>query len=141
MFNKIILALLLMVSSLFCAEINWEKDYDSGIKRAKAENKPVFFIISKTTCPPCIRLKKTTFKDKAVIDMLNNNFVSIIAYTDKNDFIPRHIPVRYTPSSWFLKPDGEPRYEPLVGGLDAISFVRALNIVKDDFEKEVKNTK
>ena len=141
MFNKIILALLLMVSSLFCAEINWEKDYDSGIKRAKAENKPVFFIISKTTCPQSIRLKKTTFKDKAVVDMLNNNFVSIIAYTDKNDFIPRHIPVRYTPSSWFLKPDGEPRYEPLVGGLDAISFVRALNIVKDDFEKEVKNTK
>lgn len=140
MFNKIILALLLIVPSLFSAEIHWEKDYNTGIKRAMAENKPVYFIISKSTCPPCIRLKKTTFKDKAVVDMLNENFVAIISYTDKNDFIPRHIPVRYTPSSWFLKPDGEPRYEPLVGGLDAKSFLKALNIVKDDFEKEVKNT-
>jgi uncharacterized protein YyaL (SSP411 family) len=141
MFNKIILALLLMVSSLLSAEIHWEKDYDSAIKRATAENKPVFFNISKTTCPPCIRMKKTTFKDPAVIAMLNKDFVSIIAYTDENDHIPRHIPVQYTPSSWFLKPDGEPIYEPLVGGIDAESFLRALNIVKDDFEKEVENTK
>ena len=141
MFNKIILALLLIASSLFSTEIHWEKDYDSGIKRAMAENKPVYFIISKTTCPPCIRLKNTTFKDKAVVDMLNENFVAIIVYTDKNDYIPRHIPVQYTPSSWFLKPDGEPRYEPLVGGLDAQSFLRALNIVKEDFETEVKNSK
>lgn len=135
MFKKLVLSLILASVSLLGAQISWEKDYASGIKRATLENKPVFFIMSKTTCPPCIRLKNTTFKDEKVVKMLDENFVSIIAYVDKGDYIPRVLHAPYTPSLWFLKPDGEPRYEPLVGGVDAASFLKALDIVKKDFDK------
>lgn len=141
MFKKILLILLLVASSLVASEINWEKDYKSGIKNAQAQNKPVFFIISKSTCPPCIRLKETTFKDEDVIEMLNKNFISIISYTDKDDFIPRELSVPYTPSLWFLKPDGEPRYEPLVGAVSAHSFLKALEIVKNDFDMKQEAAK
>ena len=138
MFKKIILVSLLITSSLFSAEISWEKDYQTAIKRAMAENKPIFFIMSKTTCPPCIRLAKTTFKDEAVVKMLDKDFVSVIAYVDKGDYIPRVLQAPYTPSLWFLKSNGEPRYEPLVGGVDAKSFLKALKIVKKDFDEKNK---
>ena len=138
MFKKIILSLLLISPLLFGAEISWEKDYQSGIKRAMAENKPVFFIMSKTTCPPCIRLANTTFKDEEVVRVLDKHFISIIAYVDKGDHIPRELYAPYTPSLWFLKPNGEPRYEPLVGGVDAKSFLKALDIVKKDFDEKNK---
>ena len=141
MFKKIILVSLLATVSLIGAQISWEKDYQSGIKRAMAENKPVFFIMSKTTCPPCIRLKNTTFKDEEVVKMLDKHFVSVIAYVDKGDYIPRVLHAPYTPSLWFLKSDGEPRYEPLIGGVDAQSFLRALEIVKKDFDKQVSSAK
>ncbi|MFT5662372.1 MAG: thioredoxin-related protein [Sulfurimonas sp.] len=135
MFKNIIISLVLVASSLFGAEISWEKDYESGVKRAMAENKPMFFIMSKTTCPPCIRLKNTTFKDERVVKMLDKHFVSVIAYVDKGDHVPRVLHAPYTPSLWFLKSNGEPRYEPLVGGVDAESFLKALDIVKKDFDK------
>ena len=135
MFRKIILPLLFIASSLFASEIHWEKDYKSGVEKATKENKPMFFIMSKTTCPPCIRLKNTTFKDEKVIKELNENFVAVIAYVDKGDYIPRELYTPYTPSLWFLKANGEPRYEPLVGGVSAESFLEALDLVKKDFDK------
>jgi thioredoxin-related protein len=133
MFKKFVYILLLVSSSLVASEIQWAKDFDAGVKKATAEKKPIFFIISKTTCPPCIRLKETTFKDKEVIKELNENFVAIISYVDKRDFIPRELSVPYTPSLWFLNSDGTPRYEPLVGAVSAKSFLKALEIVQKDF--------
>ena len=139
MLKSILLSLLLISSSVFAGQISWEKDYQSGVAKATKENKPMFFIMSKTTCPPCIRLKNTTFKDERVIKMLDENFVSVIAYVDKGDYIPRVLHAPYTPSLWFLKSDGEPRYEPLIGGVSADSFLQALDIVKKDFDKQGKN--
>jgi thioredoxin-related protein len=136
MLRKIVLIMLLISSALMAGEIQWAKDFDSGIKQATAEKKPVFFIISKTTCPPCIRLKETTFKDEEVVKELNTNFVAIISYVDKDDFIPRELSVPYTPSLWFLNSDGTPRYEPLVGAVGAKSFLKALDIVKQDFKEK-----
>ena len=141
MFKKIIIPLLLIATSLVAVEINWSKDYKVAVVKAQAEKKPIFFIMSKTTCPPCIRLKETTFKDTKVIEALNKNFVSVIAYTDKGDYIPRILHAPYTPSLWFLKSNGEPRYEPLVGGVDAESFLKALDIVKKDFDENSKGNK
>ena len=135
MFKKIVISLILVASSLFGTQVNWAKDYQSGIKRAMAENKPVFFIMSKTTCPPCIRLKKTTFIDAKVVKMLDENFVSIMANVDRDDYIPKVLQAPYTPSIWFLKSNGEPKYEPLVGYVNAESFLKALDIVKKDFDK------
>lgn len=136
MLKKILISLLFIASSVIAAEINWAKDYKSGVAQATKEKKPMFFIMSKTTCPPCIRLKNTTFKDKKVIEKLNKEFVAVIAYVDKGDHIPDILYAPYTPSLWFLQSNGEPRYEPLVGGVSAKSFLQALDIVKKDFDKE-----
>lgn len=134
MLKKIILLFVFLAHSAFGSDILWEKNYENALVKAKKENKPIFFYISKTTCPPCIKLKKTTFKNKDVIAKLNSEFVSVVAHTDKNEYIPRHLYVPYTPSLWFLDIHGEARYEPLVGAVDAQSFMRALALIKKDFD-------
>ena len=134
MIKKFMILCLLLGASLYAVEVHWEKDYENGIKKAMDENKPVLFVMSKTTCPPCIRLKNTTFKDEKVVAMLDKHFVSILSYVDKGDYIPRELYAPYTPSLWFLKSNGEPRYEPLVGAVDAKSFLQALQTVKKDFD-------
>ena len=136
MFKKVIITFVLAITPLFAAEIAWEKDYEIAVAKAKKEKKPIFFYISKTTCPPCIKLKKTTFKNKDVIEKLNKEFIPAVVYTDKGGIPPRHLYVPYTPSLWFLKSDGEPRYEPLIGAVDAGSFLRALDIVIEDFKSQ-----
>jgi thioredoxin-related protein len=123
---------------LLGAEISWAKDFNSGIEQAKKAKKPVVFIFSRHTCKYCVLLEETTFKDKQVIEMLNNNFISIISYTDENDYTPRDLLTPGTPAIWFLLSDGEPMYQPLMGAVDPENFLKALSIVKDEFQNSKK---
>ena len=134
MLKKIILAVLIITSSLTASEIKWAKDFESGINEATKINKPVLFVFSRHSCHYCKVLDETTFQDAKVIAALNKDFVSIISYTDENDYTPRELWRPGTPTLWFLKPDGEPLFQPLVGAVDAENFLKALAIVKTEFD-------
>jgi thioredoxin-related protein len=140
MIKKIILATLLIASSLFGAEVNWAKDYHEGIIASKKDNKPVLFIISRDTCKYCVLLKDTTLRDESVIKALNKDFISVTSWTNENDYIPDDL-ARATPGLpgiWFLKPDGEPMFQPILGYMDKSKFLEALAIVQSEFKKESK---
>jgi len=122
-------------------EINWAKDFDTGIAKAIKENKPVLFVYSRHTCKYCIILEETTLSDKQVIKDLNKHFISIIAYSDEQDAMPRELWRPGTPTLWFLKPNGEAMFQPIVGAIDASSFIKALEIVKKEFNKTKKQVK
>ena len=132
---KILVLSLLFATSIFAFDIKWEKNYDDGIKNAKKQNKPILFVSSRHSCKYCVILDKTTFKDKKVIEVLNSNFISIISYSDENDYMPRELWRPGTPAIWFLLPSGEPMYEALMGAMGAEDFLKALDIVKEEFNK------
>lgn len=134
--KNILLALLIMSSSIFASEIIWAKDFQSGILEAKEKNKPVLFVFSRHTCHYCKVLEDTTFQDKEVIRLLNENFVSIVSYTDEKDYTPRELWRPGTPTLWFLEPSGEPMFQPIVGAVGAESFLNALDIVKKEFDSK-----
>ena len=135
MFRKIILTVILTVTSLVASEINWAKDFKAGIQSATEQAKPVVFIFSRHSCKYCVILDETTFKDARVIEALNRDYVSIISYTDENDYTPQELWSPGTPTIWFLYPDGYPMFEPLQGAVDAESFLQAITIVKEEFDK------
>lgn len=128
--------LLVLVLNVSASEINWVADYNKGLEAAKKVNKPVLFVSSRHTCRYCVQLDETTFKDKRVIQELNKDFVSVISYSDDNDYLPKELWRPGTPAIWFLLPSGEPMYQPLMGAMDAENFLKALSIVKEDFNKE-----
>jgi len=140
---KLIIALLFSLSVSLTAnatEIHWAKDFKSGIMQAKIENKPVLFVYSRHSCKYCVMLEETTFKDKKVIESLNKDFISIVAYSDENDAMPRELYRPGTPTIWFLMPNGVPMYEqdrnfPVMGAINQEYFMQLLGIVKTDFEK------
>ncbi len=132
--KKTILALLILTSSLFSSQINWAKDFDSGIVKARKVNKPVLFVFSRHSCHYCRVLDSTTFKDKKVIRALNKDFVSIISYSDENDYTPRELWRPGTPTLWFLNPNGKPLFQPINGAIDAPNFLQSLAIVKKEFD-------
>ena len=132
---------LFIATSSMANEINWAKDFDTGIAKAIKENKPVLFVYSRHTCKYCIILEETTLSDKQVIKDLNKHFISIIAYSDEQDAMPRELWRPGTPTLWFLKPNGEAMFQPIVGAIDASSFIKALEIVKKEFNKTKKQVK
>jgi thioredoxin-related protein len=148
--RKLFLTLMMLfATSLFAAQstevavpsINWAKDFADGLKLAKEQNKPVLFVFSRHSCKYCVILEETTFKDTHVIAALNRDYVSIVSYTDEQDYTPRELWRSGTPTLWFLLPNGEPMFQPLVGAVDASNFLKALAIVKDEFAKMPKTGK
>jgi thioredoxin-related protein len=124
----------LFATSLMANGISWEKDFKSGIEKATKENKPVLFVFSRHTCKYCVILEETTFANAGVIEGLNKDFVSIISYSDENDYTPRELWRPGTPTIWFLYPDGAPMYQPMMGAVDKENFLKALSIVKHEFD-------
>ena len=143
MIKRFILMMFLVASSLVASEVNWAKDYNAGIEKAKKQNKPVLFIVSRDTCKYCIILDNTTLSDKKVVERLNKNFISIRSWINKGDYIPRMI-LQNTPGLpgiWFLFPDGKPIFQPLLGMVKKDKFLQALDIVQDEFKKQKKDKK
>ena len=134
--RKLLLTIaLLFTTTLMANEIHWAKDFKSGIEQATKENKPVLFVFSRHTCKYCVILEKTTFSDPRVIKELNKDFVSIIAYSDDGDAMPQELWRPGTPTIWFLKPNGQPMFQPLMGAVKEDAFLEALDIVRKEFSK------
>jgi thioredoxin-related protein len=144
MLKNFIISLLLLFSTLSAddsnttKEIHWEENFHKGMVHAQEQNKPVLFIYSRHTCKYCVVLDKTTFKDKKVIEALNRDFISIISYTDENDYTPGELRSSGTPILWFLYPDTSMMFQPIQGAVDAENFLSALSLVKEEFDKVEK---
>ena len=140
--RKILIYLtLLFATTIMASEIKWAKDYQTGIKEATRFVKPVLFISSRHTCKFCVILDNGTLKDKRVVEALNRDYVSIISYSDENDYMPKELWQPGTPAIWFLLPSGEPMFQPIMGAVDAENFLNALAIVKTEFENFKKTGK
>lgn len=133
--KKIVFLFLLTLSTVFGSGIKWEKDYATALKQAKALNKPVMFVISNHNCHFCVQFETTALSNPKVIQKLNANYIAAIVYVDENPIFPRDLYVGGTPATWFLKSDGEPLFEPLMGAVDTVGFLKALDIVSDEYKK------
>ncbi len=59
---KPLAALILLAAPLFAqGPVRWEHDYQSALKRAKAEKKVIFMDLWTEWCPPCLYLQKNVF--------------------------------------------------------------------------------
>lgn len=138
MIKKLLVALVLLWGVANAAGIHWEKDYQSGLTKAKMTGKPVMFIVSSHNCRYCVKLDKETLTNDLVIKGLNSDYINVIAYVDAGDHVPQELLTGGTPTIWFLHPDGEPLFQPLMGALDAENFVKALAIVKTEYDNTKK---
>ncbi len=109
--------------------IHWNNNYKEALARAKKEDKPFMFIISRHTCRYCVQLEETALSDAEVIDTLNKKFVTYTAYTDDGDSFPQDLWNGGTPMIWFLLPSGEPMFQPIPGAIPTKNFKEALTVV------------
>jgi len=141
--RKIVLMVaLLLTTTLMAADgVHWAKDYDAGMKQAKKENKPVLFIISSHSCKYCLLLDRTTLQDSKVVKSINKDFIAIRSWTDQRDYIPMVLAQNTPglPGIWFLLPDGDAMYQPILGYMKTPNFLEALATVKTAFDE--MNTK
>lgn len=133
--KKILLSLLMLTSIIMGADIKWQKEYAIALKTAQQQKKPMLFIVSNHNCRYCVQLETTTLKDQKVVQKLNSGFVSSLVYVDENPLFPRDLYVGGTPAIWFIGAKGEPIFEPLMGAVDSVTMLKALDIVALEYKK------
>lgn len=132
---KILLLLLLTLSAVFANGIKWEKDYATALKQSKTLHKPMMFVISNHNCRFCIQFDSETLSSPKVIQKINADYVAAIVYMDQDPVFPPDLYAGGTPATWFLKSDGEPLFNPLMGAYPAGNFLKALDIVSAEYKK------
>jgi thioredoxin-related protein len=133
---KLLFLFVLTISTLFGGGIKWEKDYATALKQSKALNKPVMFIVSNHNCHFCVQYETKTLSSPKVIQKVNADYVAVTVYVDEDPVFPHNLYAGGTPATWFLKSDGEPMFEPLMGAVDTENFLKALDIVSAEYKKK-----
>lgn len=139
--HKIIISLLLLSSVVFASGVKWQKDLKETLATASKVEKPILFVSSRHSCKYCVILEEKTFGNAKVIKALNKDFVSFTSWSDEGDIVPKALWRPGTPAIWFLLPNGQPMYEPLMGAVGPEDFLQALSIVKEEFNKTYKKKK
>ncbi|MEA2072904.1 MAG: DUF255 domain-containing protein [Campylobacterota bacterium] len=109
---KKIILVLLFVTSLFSADIDWPSDYQQALKDAKSENKLVYIFITSDSCQWCRKFEATTLQDKAIKERLYSEFVTIHLSRDKHD-IPKQFETAPVPRHYFTDREGNILYNSL----------------------------
>lgn len=87
--------------------IRWQP-YDAGIPSAKADKKKLIVHFYADWCSYCKKMEAETFRNKDVIQALNDRFVTVRVDTDRQKQIAAQFRVRGLPDTWFVGEDGVP---------------------------------
>ncbi|MEN8146169.1 MAG: thioredoxin family protein [Campylobacterota bacterium] len=126
--HKYFLILIFITTSLF-AEINWEDDYKSALKKAKTQNKKVMLMFSTEDCKECQNMYKTVYADKKVSKYVNTHFIAVdidVEYDGRKGF-----KVYKTPTFYFLDPKGEQIGRAVKGALGKGTLLKKLQEIAE----------
>ncbi len=112
--------------------------YAKGLTVAKSQNKKIFIHFYTNRCHYCRVMQAQTFVNQNVIDMLNDNFVSIKVNLEENPGMGATYPVAGVPASWFLESNGD-KIGVKPGFLPPAKFIQMLQFILDEKYKEYKN--
>lgn len=110
--KKILIILITVLSVIACnkanAEIKWEKDLASAMKKAKEKNLPIMIDVYTDWCTWCKELDKNTYANKEVIDMAKKMVsVKLNPETSKEGAeIAQRYGVQGFPTILFISADG-----------------------------------
>ncbi len=111
------------------SRIKWH-DYKAGMTLAKKQNKQVYLHFYTDWCEYCKEMQSTTFRNPAVVKMLNQEFVAIKVNTVKHHKLAAKYNIRPVPDNWFLSSNGS-KIRNFLGYYEPDQFVTVLRYVND----------
>ena len=124
---------LLLVASV--ASAAFSQDYNSALKTAKSENKPLLLYFFSKSCYYCTLMDGKTLSDKEVVAVLKKDFVFLRVDVDKSEDLGRLYHVSGTPSSWFLESSGK-RVGEIPGYVETQDYKHILDYMKGRHYRE-----
>ncbi len=98
--------------------IEWRPWGEAALAEARREDKPIFLSIGYAACHWCHVMARKTFSDPRVIEILNEQFISILVDREERPDLDHHfmavmsgmLGFSGSPANFFLMPDGTPLF-------------------------------
>ena len=104
------------------SSVAWQ-DYDTGIKLAKENDKPILISFYKESARMCREMWKTTFANKNMINFIENNFVPIMVDVDQQPELAKEYEVSYYPTHFIKTPDNSKILKTRRAGVNFMPFM------------------
>ena len=139
--KRAVVLMLLLFTSLSAAianvgdgEVNFiNTNLEDAKERASAEGKLVFVDFYARWCTPCKWMDQTTFKDKTVVNLLNENFIAVKMNIDESEGfeMKKQYEVQYLPTIIIFNSKGQlvDRIEETLTSADLIQLLHRHNSV------------
>jgi thioredoxin-related protein len=101
------LAMVVCAGSAVAEEVNWRTDYAQARKESEEKNRPLLLDFGTEACFWCKRLDATTFKDPAVVEMLNQRLIPIKIDANKESQLAQSLQISSYPTVIIGAPDGK----------------------------------
>src|SRR5579864_3048309 len=98
------LALLLLIGQ--ASAIDWKKDVDAALADASKDGRFVVVVFGGPQCPPCEKLRETTFKDKGVVEHVNKTYFHVYVALDGPNPVAKQFGVEAIPTIFLVTSEG-----------------------------------
>lgn len=89
------------------AAVQWRTDYNAARKEAQEKRLPLLLEVGTEDCTHCRRQDATTFRDPAVVALLNTQFVPLRVDGDKEEALVQALRVQVYPTTVLATSDGK----------------------------------
>jgi len=136
---KYLIAIFILVTTLFGADIAWPSDYNKALVDAKKDNKLVYVFITSDDCRWCRKFEATTLQIPQIKDRLHKNFITVHLSRDRNE-IPKIFETAPVPRHYFVDAKGNILYSSL-GHRDQDMFNAFMSNAQERYEMNQKKEK
>lgn len=105
-------AVVTLVSCLLCAaasaqEVAWRSDYNAARQEAKEKKRPLILDFTTENCFWCNKLESTTYRDPAVLKLMNERFIPLKLDAMQNPQLTEALRIQSFPTLIMAAPDGK----------------------------------
>ena len=115
--------------------IKWHP-YKEGMALGRDLKKKILISFHADWCGYCKKMDRETFKNKAVAQFMNDNFIAVKVNSDRENNIASRYRVKGLPSTWFITENGE-RISNLPGFVPPDLFINILKYIQTDSYKKM----
>jgi thioredoxin-related protein len=109
-------------------DVRWRPDFNSARKEAAASGKPLLLDFGSENCMWCRKLDSTTFRDRTVVQLINENFVPVKVDGEREERIAQAVGVQAFPTLVIVSPEGKviARHEGYADSAKMLSLLRSV---------------
>lgn len=101
--------LLLGVLNTYASMLEWQHEYETGLKMAQTEHKIFYVFIVSEHCRWCRKMEATTLQDSSVMARLASKYVLVELVREIDDY-PSSLQAKMVPKHYFMMPDQSQLY-------------------------------